>query len=76
VIEAVQRDTLDSMGSMFEHFGDDASGRRLSSKKPPLSSRLSSRSKIELITRLSLVELPGIEPGTYGNSPSGQQPSD
>ena len=41
VIDAVQRDALDSMGTLFEQVGDDSSGR-LSSKKPRLSSRLSS----------------------------------
>ena len=44
VIEAVQRDALDSMGTLFEQFGDDSSGR-LSSKKPRLSSRLSSNAR-------------------------------
>ena len=37
VIEAVQRDALDSMGTLFEQVGDDSSGR-LSSMKPRLSS--------------------------------------
>jgi hypothetical protein len=37
VIEAVQRDALDSMGALFEQVGDESSGR-LSSKKPRLSS--------------------------------------
>lgn len=41
VIEAVQRDALDSMGSLFEHADDESPGR-LSSKKSRLSSRLSS----------------------------------
>ena len=40
VIEAVQRDALDSMGALFEHVGDESSGR-LSSKKSGLSSRSS-----------------------------------
>ena len=44
VIEAVQRDALDSMGSLFEQVGDDSSGR-LSSKKSRLSSRLSSNAR-------------------------------
>jgi hypothetical protein len=44
VIEAVQRDALDSMGTLFEQVGDDSSGR-LSSKKPRLSSRLSSNAR-------------------------------
>ncbi len=42
VIEAVQRDALESMGSLFEHI-DDESSKRLSSLEPPLSSRLSSK---------------------------------
>jgi len=42
VIEAVQRDALDSMGTLFERI-DDESSERLSSSKPPLSSRLSSK---------------------------------
>jgi hypothetical protein len=37
VIEAVQRDALDSMGALFEQVGDESSGR-LSSKKSRLSS--------------------------------------
>jgi hypothetical protein len=37
VIEAVQRDALDSMGALFEQGGDESSGR-LSSKKSRLSS--------------------------------------
>lgn len=41
VIEAVQRDALDSMGTLFEHL-DDESADPLSSKKSPLSSPLSS----------------------------------
>jgi hypothetical protein len=41
VIEAVQRDPLDSMGTLFEQVGDELSGG-LSSKKPRLSSRTSS----------------------------------
>jgi integrase len=44
VIEAVQRDALDSMGTLFEQVGDDSSGR-LSSMKPRLSSRLSSKAR-------------------------------
>jgi hypothetical protein len=40
VIEAVQRDAVDSMGALFEQVGDESSGR-LSSKKSRLSSRLS-----------------------------------
>ena len=44
VIEAVQRDALDSMGSLFEQVGDESSGR-LSSKKSRLSSRLSSNGR-------------------------------
>src|SRR5271165_6782366 len=43
VIEAVQRD-LDSIGTLFEQVGDEMSGR-LSSKKPRLSSRLSSKAR-------------------------------
>jgi hypothetical protein len=42
VIEAVQRDALDSMGALFEHVGDESSGR-LSSEKSRLSYRLSYR---------------------------------
>jgi hypothetical protein len=38
------RDALDSMGTLFEQVGDDSSGR-LSSKKPRLSSRLSSNAR-------------------------------
>ena len=44
VIEAVQRDALDSMGALFEQGGDESSGR-LSSKKSRLSSRLSSNAR-------------------------------
>jgi len=44
VIEAVQRDALDSMGTLFEQAGDESSGR-LSSKKSRLSSRLSSNAR-------------------------------
>ena len=44
VIEAVQRDALNSMGTLFEHVGDESSGR-LSSKKSRLSSRLSSTAR-------------------------------
>jgi len=44
VIEAVQRDALDSMGALFEQGGDESSGR-LSSKKSRLSSRLSSKAR-------------------------------
>jgi hypothetical protein len=44
VIEAVQGDALDSMGTLFEQVGDDSSGR-LSSMKPQLSSRLSSKAR-------------------------------
>jgi hypothetical protein len=40
VIEAVQRNALDSMGTLFEQVDDESSGR-LSSMKAPLSSRLS-----------------------------------
>ena len=35
VIEAVQRDALDSMGTLFERMDDESAGR-LSSMKPPL----------------------------------------
>ena len=41
VIEAVQRDALDSMGSLFAHVGDGSTSQ-LSSKTSPLSSKLSS----------------------------------
>lgn len=41
VIEAVQRDALDSMGSLFAHVGDGSTSP-LSSKTGPLSSKLSS----------------------------------
>ena len=41
VIEAVQRDALDSMGSLFAHVGDSSTSQ-LSSKTSPLSSKLSS----------------------------------
>ena len=41
VIEAVQRDALDSMGSLFAHVGDGTTSQ-LSSKTSPLSSKLSS----------------------------------
>jgi hypothetical protein len=44
VIEAVQRDALDSMGALFEQGGDESSDR-LSSKKSRLSSRLSSNAR-------------------------------
>ena len=44
VIEAVQRDALDSMGTLFEQVGDGSSAR-LSSTKPRLSSRLSSNAR-------------------------------
>ena len=44
VIEAVQRDALDSMGTLFEQVGDD-SATWLSSKKPRLSSQLSSNTQ-------------------------------
>jgi integrase len=44
VIEGVQRDALDSMGTLFEQVGGDSS-RRLSSKKPRLSSRMSSNAR-------------------------------
>jgi integrase len=44
VIEAVQRDALDSMSTLFEQTGDEISDR-LSSKKPRLSSRLSSNAR-------------------------------
>ena len=44
VIEAVQRDALDSMGSLFKQVGDESSGR-LSSKKPRLLSQLSSNAR-------------------------------
>lgn len=44
VIEAVQRDALDSMGTLFEHLGDESSGR-LSSKQSRLSSPLSSNAR-------------------------------
>ncbi len=44
VIEAVQRDALDSMGALFEQVGDESSGR-LSSKKSRLSSPLSSNAR-------------------------------
>jgi integrase len=44
VIEAVQRDALNSMGTLFEQAGDD-SATRLSSKKPRLSSQLSSNTQ-------------------------------
>ena len=44
VIEAAQRDALDSMGALFEHVGDESSGR-LSSNKSGLSSRLSSNAR-------------------------------
>jgi hypothetical protein len=44
VIEAVQRDALDSMGTLFERTDGD-SADRLSSMKPPLSSRLSSKTR-------------------------------
>jgi integrase len=44
VIEAVQRDALDSMGTLFEQVDDESSGR-LSSMKSPLSSRLSSNTR-------------------------------
>jgi integrase-like protein len=54
VIEAVQGDALDSMGTLFEQVGDDSSGR-LSSMKPQLSSRLSSRSRAALRYAISNV---------------------
>jgi hypothetical protein len=41
VIEAVQRDALDSMGSLFAHVGNGSTSP-LSSKTGPLSSKLSS----------------------------------
>jgi hypothetical protein len=41
VIEAVQRDALDSMGFLFAHVGHGSTSQ-LSSKTSPLSSRLSS----------------------------------
>ena len=41
VIEAVQRDALDSMGFLFAHVGDGSTSQ-LSSKTSPLSSKLSS----------------------------------
>lgn len=44
VIEAVQRDALDSMGTLFEQAGDESPGR-LSSKKSRLSSGLSSNAR-------------------------------
>src|ERR1700684_4423179 len=44
VIEAVQRDALDSMGVLFEQGGDESSAR-LSSKKSVLSSGLSSNAR-------------------------------
>lgn len=44
VIEAVQRDALDSMGTLFEQAGDESWGR-LSSKKSRLSSGLSSNAR-------------------------------
>ena len=44
VIEAVQRDALDSMGALFEQVGDESSAR-LSSKQSRLSSRLSSNAR-------------------------------
>jgi hypothetical protein len=44
VIEAVQRDALDSMGTLFERTDHESAGR-LSSMKLPLSSRLSSNSQ-------------------------------
>lgn len=44
VIEAVQRDALDSMGTLLEQAGDESPGR-LSSKKSRLSSRLSSNAR-------------------------------
>ncbi len=44
VIEAVQRDALDSMGTLFERTDDESAGR-LSSMKLPLSSRLSSQTR-------------------------------
>jgi integrase len=44
VIEAVQRDALDSMGTLFERMDDESAGR-LSSMKPPLSSRSSSNTR-------------------------------
>jgi integrase len=43
VIEAVQRDALDSMGSLFAHVGDGSTSP-LSSMTRPLSSKLSSNS--------------------------------
>lgn len=61
-IEAVQRQALDSMGILFENLGGDSSGR-LSSKKSPLSSRLSSKSpKIRALKPCFSVELRGLEP--------------
>jgi hypothetical protein len=44
VIEAVQRDALDSMATLFEQV-DDESSDRLWSMKTPLSSRLSSNTR-------------------------------
>jgi hypothetical protein len=44
VIEAVQRDALNSMGPLFEQIGDTSSGR-LSPMRPRLSSRLSSKAR-------------------------------
>jgi hypothetical protein len=64
VIEAVQRDALDSMGTRFEQVGDDSSGR-LSSKKRRLSSRLSSNAQSPARkTARYPVELTGLEPVT------------
>jgi site-specific recombinase XerC len=44
VTEAVQRDAVDSMATLFEQVGDDSSVR-LSSMKPRLSSPLSSKAR-------------------------------
>jgi hypothetical protein len=57
VVEAVQRDALDSMSTLFAHTGDD-SGRSLSSncRQTALSSLLR--------FGFSLVELRGLEPLT------------
>ena len=56
----VQRDALDSIGTLFEQVGDDSSGR-LSSMKPRLSSK-ARKSGPE--TPIDLVELRGLEPLT------------
>jgi uncharacterized protein (DUF697 family) len=50
VIEAVQRDALDSMGALFEQVGDESSGRVVVKEVAVVVTVVVKRSKIRALT--------------------------